>query len=49
MPSAMTPIMLAKVYGGRPGVAVQIVIATTVVSLLTLPFVIVWGRQWLEL
>ena len=46
MPSAMTPIMLAKVYGGRPGVAVQIVIATTVVSLVTLPFVIVWGRQW---
>jgi malate permease and related proteins len=46
MPSAMTPIMLAKVYGGRPGVAVQIVIATTVVSLFTLPFVIVWGRQW---
>jgi predicted permease len=42
----MTPIMLAKVYGGRPGVAVQIVIATTVVSLFTLPFVIVWGRQW---
>ncbi len=49
MPSAMTPIMLAKVYGGRPGVAVQIVIATTVVSLFTLPFVIVWGRQWLGL
>ncbi|MCW1924045.1 AEC family transporter [Luteolibacter arcticus] len=46
MPSAMTPIMLAKVYGGRPGVAVQIVIATTVVSLFTLPFVIIWGRQW---
>ncbi|MEK7953900.1 AEC family transporter [Luteolibacter soli] len=49
MPSAMTPIMLAKVYGGRPGVAVQIVIATTVVSLVTLPFVIVWGRQWVGL
>jgi malate permease and related proteins len=49
MPSAMTPIMLAKVYGGRPGVAVQIVIATTVVSLFTLPFVIVWGRQWVGL
>ncbi|WP_367873644.1 AEC family transporter [Luteolibacter sp. Populi] len=49
MPSAMSPIMLAKVYGGRPGVAVQIVIATTAVSLLTLPFVIVWGRQWVGL
>jgi len=49
MPSAMSPIMLAKLYGGRPGVAVQIVIATTVVSLFTLPFVIVWGTKWVGL
>lgn len=49
MPSAMSPIMLAKIYGGRPGVAVQIVIATTVVSLFTLPFVIVWGSKWVGL
>ncbi len=47
MPSAMTPIMLAKIYGGRPGVAVQIVLATTLFSLFTLPFVIVWGKWWL--
>ena len=46
MPSAMTPIMLAKIYGGRPAVAVQVVIATTVASLFTLPFVIVWGSRW---
>lgn len=46
MPSAMTPIMLARIYGGRPGVAVQVVIATTVASLFTLPFVIVWGTRW---
>ncbi len=49
MPSAMTPIMLAKIYGGRPAVAVQVVIATTVVSLFTLPFVIVWGSRWVGL
>ncbi len=49
MPSAMTPIMLAKIYGGRPGVAVQIVLATTLLSLFTLPFVIVWGKWWLGL
>jgi predicted permease len=49
MPSAMTPIMLAKIYNGRPGVAVQVVIATTVVSLFTLPFVIVWGGRWVGL
>jgi predicted permease len=49
MPSAMTPIMLAKIYQGRPGVAVQVVIATTLVSLFTLPFVIVWGSRWIGL
>lgn len=49
MPSAMSPIMLAKIYQGRPGVAVQVVIATTVVSLFTLPFVIVWGGRWVGL
>lgn len=49
MPSAMVPIMLAKIYNGRPGVAVQVVIATTIVSLVTLPFVIVWGTRWCDL
>jgi len=49
MPSAMSPILLAKIYRGRPGVAVQVVIATTVVSLFTLPFVIVWGSRWVGL
>lgn len=49
MPAAMSPILLAKIYGGRPGVAVQIVLATTVVSLFTLPFVIVWGTKWVGL
>ncbi len=49
MPSAMTPIMLARIYGGRPAIAAQIVIATTVVSICTVPLVIVWGRQWVGL
>ncbi len=49
MPAAMTPILLAKLYGGRPGIAVQVVIATTVVSLLTLPWIITWGIQWIGL
>jgi len=49
MPSAMSPIMLAKIYQGRPGVAVQVVIATTVVSIFTLPLVIVWGSRWVGL
>lgn len=47
MPAAMSPILLAKLYGGRPAVAVEVVVATTVVSLVTLPVVLVWGRHFL--
>ncbi|TAG07369.1 MAG: AEC family transporter [Verrucomicrobia bacterium] len=49
MPAAMMPILIARVYGGRPAVAVQIVISTTVVSFLTLPWIISWGVKWLDL
>lgn len=49
MPAAMVPILLAKIYGGRPVVAVQIVIATTIVSILTLPYIITYGMRFLEL
>jgi predicted permease len=49
MPAAMTPILLAKIYGGRPVVAVQIVIATTIVSVFTLPYIITYGMRFLEL
>lgn len=49
MPSAMMPILMAKLYGGRPGIATQVVIATTVVSLLAVPYVVAWGCQWVGL
>lgn len=49
MPSAMTPIMLARLYGGRPAVAVQVVVATTLGSLITLPWLISMGMKWLHL
>ena len=49
MPAGMTAIMLARMYGGRPAIAVQIVIATTVLSLVTLPWIITWGSQWIGL
>lgn len=49
MPAALTPILLARLYGGRPGVAVQIVVATTVVSIFTLPYVITYGIHFLDL
>jgi len=49
MPAAMTPVLFARLYGGRPAVAVQIVLATTLLSLLTLPWIIAWGKMWLGL
>jgi len=49
MPAGLASIMLARVYGGRPAVAVQVVIATTVLSLLTLPWILTWGSAWLKL
>lgn len=49
MPAGMTAILLARLYGGRPAVAVQVVIATTILSLLTLPWIITWGSAWIGL
>jgi len=49
MPAALVPILLARLYGGRPAVAVQIVVATTVVSIFTLPCIIFYGVKFLEL
>ena len=49
MPAGMTSIMLARMYGGRPAIAVQIVLATSILSFLTLPWIITWGSQWVGL
>ena len=49
MPAGLSSILIARMYAGRPAVAVQVVIATTVVSLLTLPWIITWGSQWIGL
>ena len=49
MPAAMTPIMLARLYGGRPAVAVHVVLATTLGRLLSLPWIIFWGLEWIGL
>lgn len=49
MPAAVTPIILARHYGGSPGVAVQAVIATSVVALITMPLWISWGIQLVSL
>lgn len=49
MPAALGPILIARLYEGRPAVAVQVVVATTVFSLLTLPYIITYGIRFLEL
>ncbi len=49
MPAALGPILLARMYQGRPAVAVQVVVATTVVSIFTLPYIITYGIRYLEL
>jgi predicted permease len=49
MPAAMSPLLIARLYGGRPGIAAQIIIVTTALSLFTLPWVINVGAHWLEI
>lgn len=49
MPAAMTPIMLARLYGGQPAIAVQVVVFTTALSLISLPIIIALGCKWLNL
>lgn len=46
MPCAMLPVVLSKHYGGDAGMAVQIVIGTTVVSILTIPCWIRFGMAF---
>jgi predicted permease len=43
MPAGIMPIVLARHYGGESGVAVRIVIATTLGSAITMPLWIHWG------
>ena len=45
MPSAVFNIMIARLYGGHAPTAVQVVIATTVVSCISTPLVIAWGLK----
>ena len=46
LPSGMFPIVLSRHYGGRTDVAITAVMATTIVSLLTMPLVIAFGKYW---
>jgi predicted permease len=43
MPSAVVSIIVARLYGGQPLVAVQIIVGTTALALFTIPFWIRFG------
>jgi predicted permease len=49
MPAGVFPIILSRLYGGNPATAVQIVIGTSVIGLLTIPLWIQFGMRWLEI
>ena len=49
MPAAIFPIVLARLYGGQTQVAIQVVVATSIVGMITAPFVIAWGLGWANL
>jgi predicted permease len=46
MPTAMVPVIIARLYGGHPRTAVQIVLGTTAVGILTIPLWIRAGLAW---
>lgn len=46
MPTAMVPVIIARLYGGHPRTAVQIVLGTTVVGIFTIPLWISAGLAW---
>jgi hypothetical protein len=47
MPAATFPIVLARHYGGDPGVGVRVALGTAVVSLVTIPLWVPAGMHWL--
>ncbi len=46
MPAAVTPIIIARVYGGQPQVVMQVIVATSIVALVTMPLIVTWGLSW---
>ena len=45
MPAAIFPVVMARHYGGQTGIAVQVVITTSLVAILTIPFWITIGMK----
>lgn len=47
MPCAMIPIIMARLYGGHPRTAVQIVLSTTLLGLIFIPLWLRVGLSWI--
>ena len=46
MPAAVVPIIIARHYGGRTDVAIQVALVTAVGALVTMPLWIAWGMAF---
>jgi predicted permease len=46
MPAAVVPIIIAQHFGGKPIIAVQVVLGTTALSVLVTPFWLRFGLGW---
>ncbi len=46
MPAAIFPIVMAKHFGGKPAIAVQICIATTIASIVLTPVILLLALRW---
>ena len=46
MPTAMTSVILARLYGGHPRTAVQIILGTTALGLFVIPLWLRAGLAW---
>ncbi len=49
MPTAVISVIVARIYGGRPLVAVQIILGTTALAVFTIPFWIRFGLTFVGL
>lgn len=49
MPTAVFPVVLAKLYKGDPATAMRAVLSTAVISLVTIPLWLKFGMKWVGL
>ncbi|MEM7576627.1 MAG: AEC family transporter [Planctomycetota bacterium] len=49
MPSALFPVLLARLYGADPGTAMRVALSTAAAGLVTIPLWLSFGLKWLGL